>query len=98
MTDAQISAQCAALEKLLLAKHANYGRTAEERPVLVPGITAGEAIFVRMSDKVARIAALNCGQPDKVGEPLEDTVRDLAGYCLLWLACREDAKNTEDAE
>ena len=89
MTDKEISAQCAALEKLLIAKHANYGNTAETRPALVPGITPGEAIFVRMSDKVARISALNTGQPDKVGESLADTVRDLAGYCILWLAIHD---------
>lgn len=92
MTDAQISAQCAALEKLLIAKHANYGNTAEERPVLVPGISPRDAIMVRMSDKVARIASLNRGQPDKVGESLADTVRDLAGYCVLWLALNDGAK------
>ena len=94
MTDAQISAQCAALEKLLIAKHANYGNTAEERPVLAPGITPGEAILVRMSDKVARLAALNSGEPDKVGESLADSVRDLAGYCILWLALNDELKPT----
>lgn len=90
MTNEQISAECSALEKLLIAKHANYGSSAERRPCLIPGISPGEAIFVRMSDKVARIAALNKGQADKVGESLADTVRDLAGYCILWLAYHEE--------
>ncbi len=96
MTNTQIIAECERLKELLIAKHANYGRTAEERPCLVPGISPGEAIFVRMSDKIARIAALNTGQPDKVGESLADTVRDLAGYCILWLTYQEDRLNSDN--
>ena len=93
MTDAQITAQCRELEQLLIAKHANYGRSAEERPFLIPGITPGEAVFVRMGDKAARIRALNSGETDRVGESLADTVRDLAGYCILWLIIHDEAGN-----
>lgn len=87
MTDQQIVDECARLRDLLLVKHTNYGNSAEKSPVLVPGMQPGAAIFVRMSDKIARIAAMNalsCGDP--AGESVEDTVRDLAGYCVLWLA------------
>ena len=98
MTDAQIITECDRLKELLLAKHANYGRTAETAPCLVPGISPGAAILVRASDKVERIAALSSGEPDKVGESVEDTVRDLAGYCILWLALLRGrtAEKTDD--
>ena len=38
-----------------------------------------------MSDKVARILALQDRAPE-VAETLEDTMLDLANYCLLWVA------------
>ncbi len=56
------------------------------------------AILVRMSDKVARIAALNAGETDRVGESLADTVRDLAGYCVLWLALHDAASEDHALE
>jgi hypothetical protein len=92
MTDAIISTECKKLERLLLAKHANYGESAGKTPCLTPGISPGTALLVRASDKVARIATLAAGEPDLVGESLEDTVRDLAGYCLLWLAYRSECQ------
>ena len=51
-----------------------------------------------MSDKVARIAALNAGETDRVGESLADTVRDLAGYCVLWLALHDAASEDHALE
>jgi len=38
-----------------------------------------------MSDKVARILSLQHKAPE-VAEALEDTMLDLANYCLLWVA------------
>jgi len=48
-----------------------------------------QALLCRMSDKVARIGTLTAGNKAQVAESLEDTIRDLAGYCLLWLAYQE---------
>jgi hypothetical protein len=47
----------------------------------------GDAILVRMSDKIARIRKLsgNTAAP-LVNESFDDTIRDLGAYCLLYLA------------
>lgn len=71
---------------LLLAKNRDYGGSAWKAPTLCPDLDAGQAILVRMSDKIERIASLAGKDPEVVGESLEDTVRDLGAYCLLWLA------------
>lgn len=76
----------------ILAKNHDYGSSVWKQPVLKPSLTAGDAILVRMSDKVSRIASLST-QPAQVAESLEDTVQDLGAYALLWLARpqKEDA-------
>lgn len=69
----------------LLAKNADYGSSVWHPPLLKPTLDPGDAILVRMSDKAARIAKLASSEA-QVEESLEDTVRDLGGYSLLWLA------------
>lgn len=69
----------------LLAKNADYGSSVWNAPVLKPTLDTGDAILVRMSDKVARIASLSVKDAE-VSESLEDTIKDLGAYALLWLA------------
>lgn len=69
----------------LLKKNADYGSSVWKAPALKPGMDAGDAILVRMSDKVSRIASLQENGPE-VSESLEDTMADLGAYALLWLA------------
>lgn len=69
----------------ILAKNADYGSSVWHPPTLKPTLDAGDAILVRMSDKVSRIAKLSTSTA-QVGESLEDTVKDLGAYSLLWLA------------
>jgi len=73
---------------MLLRKNADYGSSAWNTPVLAPEMSPGDAILVRMSDKISRISSLRSKQdsPQITDESLEDTVRDLGAYCLLWLA------------
>lgn len=97
MTDQQIRDKCNRLADMLIRKHKNYGNSAELSPVLQPGMNPGAAIFVRMSDKIARIAALSSGQVDLVGESIADTVDDLAGYCILWGIVYEDRTTEQPA-
>jgi hypothetical protein len=73
------------LVSLLLCKNTDYGGSAWQMPTLAPGLTPREAIQCRMSDKVQRLQRLLAGQQTEVSESTEDTMRDLAGYCLLWL-------------
>ena len=78
--------------EMLLAKNADYGGSAWREPILRPGLTAGDAILVRMSDKVERIRGLlsKSGNAAVADESLGDTLADLGAYCLLYLA-RPDA-------
>lgn len=81
------------LRKILIAKNKNYGNSVFQTPALLPDLPAEKAIFVRMSDKVARLASLASGEKDRVGESIEDTLLDLAGYCVLAIiAMEEDSK------
>lgn len=79
----KISEVVETLRKILISKNQNYGNSAFRPPVLLPDLPAEKAIFVRMSDKVARLAQLTSGEKDRVGESIEDTLYDLAGYCVL---------------
>ncbi len=71
---------------LLLAKNQDYGTSAWESPVLCQQMTARDALLVRMSDKIKRLQHLLQGNAPRVSESIDDTLRDLAGYCLLELA------------
>jgi hypothetical protein len=73
----------------LLRKNTDYGSSAWQTPILAPRMTPREAIQCRMSDKVARLQKLLTGDRAEVDESIEDTMRDLAGYSILWLGCPE---------
>lgn len=82
--------------ELLLKKNKDYGSSVFRSPVLAPQFNATEALFVRMSDKVARMASLLSGiRTEVTDEALEDTVRDLGAYCLLWLTLQRSDFNVE---
>ena len=70
---------------LLVRKNRNYGDSFSRSPELAPDLTANQGLRTRLSDKFARLKSLLSGEPDRVGESLLDTVRDMVGYFLLWL-------------
>lgn len=77
----------------LLRKNRDYGSGAWERPVLAPQFAPRAAILVRMSDKVKRIGQLSGGRsPEVVDEALDDTIKDLGAYALLYLAAPEEPR------
>jgi hypothetical protein len=78
-----------ALLDLLLRKNRDYGNSAMTPPILSPTMTPREAIQCRMSDKVRRLERLLGGNQATVNESIEDTIRDLGGYCILWLAAED---------
>ncbi len=83
-----IASELMRLGDLLIRKNADYGCSAWQEPLLRGGISPRDAILVRMSDKVMRLHSLmKSGASAQVNESIEDTIRDLQGYCLLWLAC-----------
>lgn len=79
---------------LILRKNADYGSSVWHAPALKPTLDPGDAILVRMSDKVRRIAELTQRPPQVSDESLADTIKDLGEYCLLWLA-RPQAEPTK---
>jgi hypothetical protein len=82
---------------LLLRKNTDYGASAWSNPELANDMPAHKALLVRMSDKVNRIKALAKKPAPEVAESLADTFKDLAGYCLLWLACPDQVDHPEPA-
>lgn len=84
-----IDAASKRLAEILSKKNADYGGAASSPPLLAPTVDAETAILVRMSDKVNRIKHLLEAGKSEVNESLEDSVLDLAGYCLLYLIVTE---------
>lgn len=76
---------------LLLRKNSDYGGSAWQVPVLAPTLTPRQAIQCRMSDKIQRLQTLLSGRQAEVAESIEDTMRDLAGYAILWLGAKDNA-------
>lgn len=71
----------------LLAKNADYGSSVWQVPVLAPDCDPAIAIRVRMSDKINRLQTLLSGKkPEVTTESIDDTIKDLGAYCLLYLA------------
>lgn len=81
-----IATEALTFAALLLRKNRDYGSSVWKPPVLSPNLSVDSAILVRMSDKVERITSLQDSDPEVWTESLEDTIRDLGAYCLLWLA------------
>lgn len=85
--DAQRLAEyCHALTATLLRKNHDYGAAVWQEPILCPGMATRSAILVRMSDKIGRLRKLLASNDPQVAESIDDTLADLAGYCLLELA------------
>lgn len=53
-------------------------------------VTREMGMFVRMTDKLARLGTLMFGGVDNVGESVEDTLQDLANYADLTLVAVRD--------
>ena len=70
----------------LLRKNHDYGCTVWDTPILAPDLDPASAIFVRMSDKIARLNNLRSTNAEVTDESIEDTISDLGSYALLLLA------------
>ncbi|MBQ9372158.1 MAG: DUF1599 domain-containing protein [Thermoguttaceae bacterium] len=77
-----------ALRELLVAKNHDYGSSAFESPLLLPTMKPETGVLVRIGDKIKRLQTL-ARNSQYVDESFDDTIRDLAGYCILYLACKE---------
>ena len=98
ITPEKIQKQCDLLADLLKRKNADYGDSFSEAPYLLPKLTTNASAYIRLSDKFHRLRTLlNLeGQDQQTDESLEDTLRDVAGYCVLLLAdCGKGGKKNE---
>lgn len=75
-----ITKTCDALKDTLIAKNKEYGNSALTKPRFFKG-SESDAILVRLGDKVKRLE----NQID-AGADCRDTIQDIAGYCVLYLA------------
>lgn len=80
----------------LLRKNADYGCAVWDSPVLAPDMDPGDAILVRMSDKISRLVSLRRAGKAEVDESVRDTLMDLGAYALLELARPQPEGATRD--
>lgn len=79
------------LRDTLLTKNRDYGNSVLQPPYLKPDLDIDSAILVRMSDKINRLRNLFQGeQQPEVQESINDTILDLAGYCVMFLVQRQE--------
>lgn len=89
-TGTEIKRICKTLENTLLRKNADYGNSSQRAPILIPRLSAQDALKVRLSDKIARFIQLEQSGAARVNESLDDTLLDMAGYCVLLLIARKE--------
>ena len=91
-TQEMIEQFCDTLKQTLISKSVAYGNAFERPPILLPDADCIDIIYTRMSDKIARIISLRKSGIEP-SESLDDTLLDLAGYCILALILREKQDN-----
>ena len=84
LTDSQalIAKKCEELKELLLEKNRKYGDSAINPCRVFSKASATEQILVRMDDKINRIK-------NRQNDEDEDVIKDLAGYCILYMIAKE---------
>lgn len=84
-----IREECAALADMLVAKNAAYGNSALEPLRVFSKASSEEQIFVRLDDKLSRLARGSAAG--------EDVVLDLLGYLILLRVQRRMASTQADS-
>lgn len=77
----RIEAVCDELKALLIRKNRDYDDSFSKQFAKY-GVLSG---LIRLDDKMSRLDNLVNGAKDTVGESVEDTLLDLAGYGVLTL-------------
>lgn len=89
-TAIDIATVCENLKELLLTKNAAYGDSALNPVRIFSKADPIEQIKVRIDDKLSRLTRGN--MQNLSDETLEDTIRDLLGYFVLFLIARRRQK------
>jgi len=79
--DAVCKSIASELAELVIAKQKDYGK----QNILEFG---EHGILVRSNDKFARLKNLILNSKDPQNEPIDDTLKDIAGYAIVWLMLR----------
>lgn len=74
--------RCAELAEFLVLKNRAYGSSASKPLRIFSRVSDLEQLLIRMDDKLSRIARGR--DHDKTDESINDTMRDLAGYIVLY--------------
>lgn len=73
----------------LMQKNHDYGSSVFQAPATAPHIKPEDAILVRLHDKMARLKNLQSKESQVKSESVEDTIRDVIGYWILYLVNKE---------
>lgn len=93
LQEVEIRDQCREIENFLVKKNKSYGSSALRPVRIFSKSNAIEQIWVRLDDKLSRIKRGNMEV-----ESLEDTIRDIAGYCILALIQLKKLDRSPDQE
>lgn len=91
----KIEATCDRLKETLLEKNEAYGDAVFHKPLFSDHLTAQDALLIRIGDKIKRVAHLyryadaQLREQGSKSEALDDSLLDMAGYCVLLLIARE---------
>lgn len=91
LDEKEIRRECKELEEFLVMKNKSYGSSALRPIRIFSKAGVDEQIRVRLDDKLSRIKRGNMEV-----ENFEDTVRDIAGYCILLLRQLKQQKRKEE--
>jgi hypothetical protein len=76
---------CNTIHEMYIKKNADYGDSVGELYKKLGDIS----FLTRISDKYNRLMNLVTSEGEQNYESIEDTIEDLANYCIIWLMERE---------
>lgn len=85
---------CNELHEMYIKKNADYGDSVGELYSKLGDIS----FLTRISDKYNRLMNLMLAGGGENYESIEDTIRDMANYCIIWLMERELMYGKREAE
>jgi hypothetical protein len=85
---------CREIHEMYIKKNADYGDSVGELYKKLGDIS----FLTRISDKYNRLMNLMTTEGEQNYESIEDTIQDMANYCIIWLMEREMKKEDIDEE
>lgn len=85
---------CREIHEMYIKKNSDYGDSVGELYKKLGDIS----FLTRISDKYNRLMNLMTSEGEQNYESIEDTIQDMANYCIIWLMEREMKKEDIDEE